>query len=879
MKKNVIILGGGMSSLVTAFQLTDADPEWRKRYSAITVYQQGWRLGGKGASGRNPDMAHRIEEHGLHLLFGFYENAFRVIRSCYERLGRDWREHFEPQDRIVVPDTSTSPPELWEVRAPRNDKIPGEGEDFLPWDYVRGAIGWIWHQVSDWRGPFEGEPPPLAELSLAETRHELDHLRALEPLEAALDPFRLTRLIDQLAGHMPRLVNAQDPEDLMRLRWALPRLQDPLWNWLTAALGRRRALFADFALTLARGLFDDDLVSQSPDWSRIDQQDLREWLRLHGARTETLGSPFVQGLYDAVFSAYVPLGAGTILNAFLRAAFTYKGAVFYKMHGGMGDVIFAPLYEVLRARGVTFQFFHRVDRLELSPTQEGERRYLRRIHMTRQAEPHKDAAGQALPYDPFIEVDSQRCWPSRPRYELLQDLDGTLAQHDLEDWWDHALGERIALELDPERDLVVLGISIGALPSICEELIEDGQNPDFERMLMSVRTTQTQALQLWFRRDGQSLGWPRPGVPIIPYEKPFDTSADMSHLLVREGWRGDEEVCHLTYHCAALSDEEPVPDRSASGYSARQRDRVLKNARDWLERCAAPLWGKGCQGTGLDWRMLVDRQDRSGSDRLAAQYFCATANPSDRYVLATPGSARYRLGADQSGYPNLILTGDWIRTELNVGCLEAASMAGVEAAKAVARHRAERVDPFAETWPRLPRYIFRYGDLVAPPPVGIDVRRLYTFALQAHPARLRRLCNRYLNHGIKQYLPLGPLVILYCAEMNNNLDIGSCSELDFGFWVPVVGGHFEGSTFVPEDIHTFTPYLWVDNDVALIGGRSVFGFPKHTARMRLPQKPGDASEFHLCTNVLPEFSPRAQVVERPLIASSGRSRGPSRAEL
>ena len=49
-----------------------------------TVAQVGWRLGGKGASGRNPDRGQRIEEHGLHIWLGFYANAFRLLRACYE---------------------------------------------------------------------------------------------------------------------------------------------------------------------------------------------------------------------------------------------------------------------------------------------------------------------------------------------------------------------------------------------------------------------------------------------------------------------------------------------------------------------------------------------------------------------------------------------------------------------------------------------------------------------------------------------------------------------------------------------------------------------------------------------------------------------------
>jgi uncharacterized protein with NAD-binding domain and iron-sulfur cluster len=66
--------------LAAAYWLT-ATPELRDRYS-VTVYTRGWRLGGKGASGRNSAEADRIEEHGIHIWMGMYVNAFRTFREC-----------------------------------------------------------------------------------------------------------------------------------------------------------------------------------------------------------------------------------------------------------------------------------------------------------------------------------------------------------------------------------------------------------------------------------------------------------------------------------------------------------------------------------------------------------------------------------------------------------------------------------------------------------------------------------------------------------------------------------------------------------------------------------------------------------------------------
>ena len=81
----VSIIGGGCAAVATAFELTR--PEQQGRYE-VTIHQQGWRLGGKGASGRKAP-SQRIEEHGLHLWMGFYENAFRMMKECYEAAERD----------------------------------------------------------------------------------------------------------------------------------------------------------------------------------------------------------------------------------------------------------------------------------------------------------------------------------------------------------------------------------------------------------------------------------------------------------------------------------------------------------------------------------------------------------------------------------------------------------------------------------------------------------------------------------------------------------------------------------------------------------------------------------------------------------------------
>ena len=103
----VAVVGGGCASIAAAFELTR--PQLGGKYE-VTIYQIGWRLGGKGASGRGP--AGRVEEHGLHVWLGFYENAFRLLRECYAELGRDprasplatWQDAFFADSYVGIAD-------------------------------------------------------------------------------------------------------------------------------------------------------------------------------------------------------------------------------------------------------------------------------------------------------------------------------------------------------------------------------------------------------------------------------------------------------------------------------------------------------------------------------------------------------------------------------------------------------------------------------------------------------------------------------------------------------------------------------------------------------------------------------------------------------
>lgn len=80
---------------------------------------------------------------------------------------------------------------------------------------------------------------------------------------------------------------------------------------------------------------------------------------------------------------------------------------------------------------------------------------------------------------------------------------------------------------------------------------------------------------------------------------------------------------------------------------------------------------------------MVALQGGTAEERFEAQYFRANVNPTDLYVLSLPGSTEFRLKAGDSGFRNLTLAGDWLRTGLNYGCVEGAVMGGFQAARAI----------------------------------------------------------------------------------------------------------------------------------------------------------------------------------------------------
>lgn len=687
--RKIAILGGGISSLSAAFDLS-SEPNWKENYE-ITVYQMGWRLGGKGASSRNPEYGYRIEEHGLHIWIGFYENAFAMIRQCYKETESQrgtfssWQDAFKPHSFLVL-EEHTAPDRWmhWPINVPTNDSLPGDGHE-LPtiWDYVVMALEWIreWLEPRQLISDQQRDHATITGPSLEATQKELTAKERKNPRIG----LELIRSADRRARRMPRDYRKHKTED----RQALLSLVRDFSNLHGKAVPvgidtdadlRRTWITIDLFSAVVRGLLADDVLNQGLD--HLDGLDFREWLKKHGASDITINSALIRAAYDLAFSfengdpAKMNLAAGVALRAFLRMVFTYKGAVLWKMQAGMGETVFTPIYQALLARGVKFKFFHCVESLHPS----GDKLEIERVDIWHQAHCKQGE------YQPLVRVNGLDCWRHVPDFDQLSEGQELKAQSiNLESFWTPWTGgERFSLMKGQDFDTVILGIPIEGLKQICAPIVQGSQK--WQNMTEKVKTIQTQSFQVWLDKNIAQCGWDLPSPILGAYVEPLDTWADMSHLLAVEDWPEGFRPSQLAYFCGVMQTADELAPQTDFDFPKIEADRCKAKAIDFLAQYSAHLWPKTNTGAAhtFQWSSLVSLLGGGGIQRFDSQYWRANIDPSERYVLALAGTTQYRLRTDESGFSNLFLAGDWIRNGFNSpGCIESAVISGRQAARAL----------------------------------------------------------------------------------------------------------------------------------------------------------------------------------------------------
>ena len=709
MKRKVVIIGGGMAALAAAFDLTRTEA-LRDQFD-VTIYQMGWRLGGKAASGR--DCEGRVVEHGLHVWFGCYENAFGLVREAYD----EWtplkgqaittaEDAFQARSHTVI--GSGDLPEFFCFDWPPIDGRPGEdGAPPLLWPCIQQLLFVIekQYQKHGLIQPLRVVIPPdilallkQADVPLNSPSFSRWQSKSAEPM---VEPF--IRCLGYTWRWAESLANRPELRDEAQLRGFVRFLRRLSWHLLadekfrTQPGGEFLAKLLDVGTALVKGVILEMLLGGA-SVVELDRLDFREWLSTNGAdRNSVYGSSLVQSIYDTAFQytegdARRPdFGAGTAAQVAMRLFGTYKGAFEYESQSSLGEVVVAPIYRLLVQRNVHFQFFQKLTRLELN----ADRDAIAVIHFDTQVKLRLGTYDPTIP--PRPEFGNLECWPEQPLWEQIEDGEA-LSGLDLESYWCAQKYAEATLRQGVDFDEAVLAIPVGAFkplnnaPGPCAELIAASDR--FRKMTDAASLVPSISVQAWCASSLAELGWPPPDLPLgskgeadVPLAtgpRPLSIWADRTPVMKYENWRYAEIApASLQYLCDVLDTDLYKAPPGCTEVPSKAHCLARSLAVKWFETKSRVLWRLASPNGTFNWDVLFDKAGRQGEDRIDGQVVKANVDPSACCSGSPAGSTQWRLRADNSGFGHLFLAGAWIDTGFNVECIEAAVMSGKQAARAI----------------------------------------------------------------------------------------------------------------------------------------------------------------------------------------------------
>jgi len=703
-RQRIAILGGGPAALAAMMDLS----KFPERFQ-LTLYQMGWRLGGKCASGRgfsSPLGAEggaswqRNQEHGLHMALGFYENFFDLLRQAYDNLNRPegarlrhWTDAVAPRKCFTLEERPWPGFGGWvdlPMALPENSLVPGDRArhadasqgrpDLL--DGILGFVESLLHMAT--RIPLRPLEAVGQRLDLAVLREVLEDLRRRGAAWVHDAGRFVTSLQQELHAQLQPL------HQILGVS-ARPAVDTAHWPFSSelAALEMGLRFVCGIGALLQKGEgFDaiDDI--EFSDWlDRTLAFPMLPWTRSSAVLRACYVLPFA---YAAGDTRRPLLAAGAGARALLRILADYAGAVAYDFRAGMGECVIAPFYQTIKRRSpdARFEFFSRVRELRVSAGQISEIRIGRQATMRGGAE-----------YCPLTEVDGMDCFPAAPLYDQLEQ-GAALRQgrelvpggYDLESSWTQWRDVATeTLRLGEHFDLVIVAMPPPALAPLTRDLIAASR--PWAMMLEHVTGVPTIAAQLWLRETLDDLGWSNErsggdGPPLIlSYQRPLQAGADMSEVLRHEPWTSREPAPRsVLYLCDAMEAPpgEPAPETPDPEYIRASREAARRQSLDWVQTAAGHLLPGLVDAAGnIRWELFCSPVPAQGEERFAAQYYRGNTSPSERYITTFPGSVRYRLAPGSGVFENLYLAGDWTRNNLEIGSLEGAILSGRMAARAI----------------------------------------------------------------------------------------------------------------------------------------------------------------------------------------------------
>jgi len=724
MVKKIAILGGGPSSLATAFHLTNL-PNWKEKYE-ITIYTMGWRLGGKTASSRDFEAADRIQEHGIHIFGNYYCNIFNIVKACYEEIQfeccpcKDLKELFFPNNLGVNMDPAGKDNLLISpFMAPHNDSIPWHRP--LDWEanpseivltLFNGIVGMFfegWNALS--------HPPRFKAVKFLFEFFEnevkefytsiSERVKFIMHKHSEKEPMPPGHLL-HLGSHLAKM-GEPEHESLLSLiekflKW-LAHYADNVVDSLVNEVRTIRILMEVY-MAILRGVISDKLYKVNEvDSDCIDHLDQREWLMKHGLDESIINSgmaniaPYVcfqfpnngRGVAnDGSVPGPNPVMSATSFLLFTMRPFFAKGAFMYRFLAGTGEIVITPIYLTLLKRGVHFKFFHKVEQLHLNADRTG----LASVDFQIQATLKPGIERYEPLVDFFLEENKKqlkpplRVWLAHPDYNQLVEGEELKQKNiDLESYWADWNGVgKLTITQGVDFDECVLAIPVSCHPYICKEIVPD--NKKWQKMIEHLPGSQTYAYQMWATKSSKELGWPivasSPSFAIGIAAEKLAVYSDFSDLINVERW--NRTGCEVPKLCLYVGGpfvaEIPQPPFTDHNYPERHLQSAKHFCLDFTKNVISKMYPEFVMNDFATYKKLDSSNNKNTSEDLARfnqQFFRINMDPNELYICSPKGSASFRLHAWESGYQHLTFAGDWIYTGMNCGAIEAAAIGGAVA--------------------------------------------------------------------------------------------------------------------------------------------------------------------------------------------------------
>lgn len=674
----VAVLGGGPAGLACAWLLSnprnrDNKPAWsippdKPLEIKVKLVEKEFRLGGKAASGRRQDVGEqfRVEEHGLHVLMGFYKNTLEILAT----LGA--LDSLENINTTLLPPTKEEPKEergldkSWRLSLAPWAKPAARAQPLLEWVNRLDAVG-----RHEWKGLELKGVADFLDSGDAHDSFSNDHTSAAFWLlgNAQPSPRPLLRTFVRAWGMVARLAppaseraNAQwldnmTTQVLLRRvavaemghaaqagRVAMPAdahslLAQPSEERM-APLARilrdhaRSALqgtdpkvllareVLELSTTISIGLDEagllptwsladpGTLVTEGPkylEWVRdvqkLDTMSLTDWLRSHGVEKDfPKTSRILAAITAGLFTTPDNIAAGTFINGLARFLLTYDDAPYKRMRGGTGEAVIGPIFESLRGNP-------RVS--VLTGTEVGGMTFNEKEDLARTATLSTTGEEDQTLFKQWLNR-GRAGWPAPAAGRPFDPAKPSVLEADA-----------FVLAIPPFQE---------TLPGLPDALADK---------LAKIDSVATVGVQCWTTGEGLF-----PKAIISGLDGKLRCAASMDHLQDEEG---PGVAFAPVYYCGDVDED------TADAWS---RDLALID--QWLN----DNFSRFQKGT-----------------EARASYRVVNHKLSNRYVCANVKTQAARLYPFETGVSNLWLAGDWTRTALSCGSLEAAVTSGLEAAR------------------------------------------------------------------------------------------------------------------------------------------------------------------------------------------------------